>query len=271
MPEPRVIAGLRELRDRFDAVLTDQYGVLHDGATAFAGAREAMEWLAGEGVPVAVLSNSGRTGRPNAARLARLGFPGHQYRQVVTSGGLARERLADQLARGELGPGDPILIVASDSGSDLLDGLPLAPADTAGPARWVLIAGAEPGRWSREAYAARLRPLAERGVPALCCNPDLLVYLDGRLDFGPGCIAEDYAAAGGAVTWLGKPGREIFRAGLRAVGDPRPARCLVIGDSPAHDIAGARAAGCLSLLVTAGAQAGLPGAEPDFRIDRLRP
>ena len=99
------------------------------------------------------------------------------------------------------------------------------------------------------------------------------MYADGAAQFGAAIIAEDYESAGGRVSMLGKPGLEMFRAGLRAVGSPQPGRCLVIGDSPAHDVAGAKRAGCLALLITSGVQSGLPvaDAEPDFSMHTLRP
>jgi ribonucleotide monophosphatase NagD (HAD superfamily) len=45
----------------------------------------------------------------------------------------------------------------------------------------------------------------------------------------------------------------------------------MIGDSPSHDIAGAKAAGCAALLVTEGVQAAAAatGATPDYTIPRL--
>ncbi|MEM1385673.1 MAG: HAD hydrolase-like protein, partial [Pseudomonadota bacterium] len=62
------------------------------------------------------------------------------------------------------------------------------------------------------------------------------------------------------------------QAGLDALGGVRPGRCLMIGDSPEHDIAGAKAAGCQTLLISSGVQAGTDraGAEADYRMERLR-
>ncbi len=269
----RAITALAEIAERFDAVLADQFGVLHDGVRAFEGALAAMAWLGTRGIPIAVLTNSGRSPVANAGRLSDLGFLRAHYREAVTSGGLATTRLAEMLAEGTLRPGDEILVVASVSGSDSLDSLPLKKARSDARARLVLITGADPLRHAREEYAARLRPLAERGIPALCCNPDHLIYAGGAARFGPGRIADDYRSAGGSVAMLGKPGLEMFRAGLRAVGNPPAERCLVIGDSPAHDIAGAKRAGCQSLLITSGVQSdtSTSGVDPDYRMPSLRP
>ena len=58
----------------FKAVFFDQYGVLHDGRNPYPGARDALAALKSRGVKIVVLSNSGRTGAANAARMAALGF-----------------------------------------------------------------------------------------------------------------------------------------------------------------------------------------------------
>ena len=263
------ILSLSEIESRFDAVLADQYGVLHDGDKPFEGAIETLEWLHSRRVPVAVLSNSGRSADANERRLSALGFPRAYYRRAITSGSLATGRLAAMLADGELRPGDEVVVISSSSGSDTLEPLPLPEATSDDRARLILIGGADPVRHSRKEYATRLRPLAKRNIPALCCNPDRVIYAG----FGPGLIADDYLSAGGSVSMLGKPGPEMFRAGLRAVGSPPPGRCLVIGDSPAHDIAGAKNAGCLALLITSGVQSGLSNTdgEPDFEMPSLRP
>ncbi len=269
----RSIRGLSDIRDRFDAVLTDQYGVLHDGRAPFDGAVEALAWLAERRIPVAVLTNSGRSPAANEKRLRSLGFAAAHYGRAITSGGLAASRLAEMLQEGSLSPGDEVLVVESSSRADVLESLPLEPAVCGERARLILIAGADPARHSRRDYAERLRPLAQRGVPALCCNPDQAIYGPGGARFGPGRIADDYRAAGGSVAMLGKPDPAMFRAGLRAVGDPAPGRCLMVGDSPVHDVAGAKRAGCLALHVTEGVQSGTTdeSAAADFAIPRLRP
>ena len=51
------IASLEDIVDRFDGVLIDQFGVLHDGRAAFPGARDCLERLAARGVPVVAFSN----------------------------------------------------------------------------------------------------------------------------------------------------------------------------------------------------------------------
>ncbi|MEM9199280.1 MAG: TIGR01459 family HAD-type hydrolase [Pseudomonadota bacterium] len=270
MTAPRQIGGLAEIADGFDAMLFDQFGVLHDGRRAFPGAVTVLEALAERGIPVAVLSNSGKRAAANAARFGALGFHARLFGHVVTSGELARAELELRLAQGSLAPGAAVSLIARGGDGGLFDGLALRPVPPGPETTLLIIAGTEPERIARDDLAAALAPLAARGVPALCINPDREIYIEGGSGYGPGALAETYRSAGGPLRVLGKPGAEMFRAGLAALGAPDPAKVLMVGDSPEHDIAGARAAGCATLLVAGGVQAGLAGgAFADFVIDRL--
>ncbi|MHC4732679.1 MAG: TIGR01459 family HAD-type hydrolase, partial [Planctomycetota bacterium] len=60
MEEPRFSEGLGAIAADFDGFLVDQWGVLHDGATAYPGAQDCLARLTALGKRVVVLSNSGR-------------------------------------------------------------------------------------------------------------------------------------------------------------------------------------------------------------------
>ena len=93
------IVGLREIAGQFDLYLVDQYGVLHDGVIAYPGAIDAWNRLGSDGQKVVVLTNSGKDGSDNLARLASLGFA-NPIHTVVSSG-----EVGLQLVRsGALGP-----------------------------------------------------------------------------------------------------------------------------------------------------------------------
>jgi HAD superfamily hydrolase (TIGR01459 family) len=276
----REIAGLATVfaasEGELEAVLLDQFGVLHDGRTAFPEALEAVRRLRAGGLKTAVLSNSGKRAQANAARLARLGFEPGLFDAVLTSGELCRLRLREDLASGRLAPGARVLVVASGSDALPTEGLPLreAPAEEA---ELVLIAGRDPARRSLEEDLDRLRPAAFRGIRCLCANPDLAIYGpdpdSGGAAPGAGALAAAYAEAGGPVEWLGKPHAEIFRRALALLGDPDPARVLMIGDSLEHDIAGAKRVGCRTLFVRGGVQSCQPVPEgapaPELSMPRL--
>ncbi|WP_150526604.1 TIGR01459 family HAD-type hydrolase [Roseibium sediminis] len=251
---PRAISHLAEIVDDFDFMLLDQFGVLHDGHRAFPGAAACLDAVRELGKPVVALSNSGRRAASNIERLEKLGFARTNFVSVVTSGELARRRLEDMLAKGDLNPGDDVLLISREGDFSLLNDLDLRMVNSGTGARLVIIAGVTPEETSLEEYQALLKPLADKGIPAICANPDHVIYAGGKAAFGPAVVAADYGASGAPVFYLGKPGADMFAAGLAALGDPKPDRCLMVGDSPHHDIGGGKKAGCRTLLITSGIQ-----------------
>ncbi|MGF1553333.1 MAG: TIGR01459 family HAD-type hydrolase [Paracoccaceae bacterium] len=264
------LAGLGALAGRYDAVLFDQFGVLHDGRAAFPGAVEAVRRAKAAGLGTAVISNSGKRAGPNARRLDTLGFAPALFDAVVTSGEVCHARLAAALAEGRLAPGAPVRLVARDGDLSAIAGLDLHLVGPGEDAALVIVAGREPERFTLEAEAESLAPLARRGVACWCSNPDRVMYAGEGTAPGPGALAAAYAGTGGPVTLIGKPGRAVFEAALDALGVTDPARALMVGDSVEHDVAGARAVGIATLLVTGGIQAaGADGPAPDHEIERL--
>jgi HAD superfamily hydrolase (TIGR01459 family) len=264
----------------FKAVFFDQYGVLHDGRTPYPGARDALAALKSRGVKIVVLSNSGRTGAANAARMAALGFEQELYDFLVTSGDVARTLLQRGRFPTLLGPGARCFIISTGGDEELASALGVVSIAHSGEANLVVIAGSQADKVSLDDYRAALAPAARRGTPCMCTNPDKLMLTASGNAPGAGRIAEIYEELGGVVTWVGKPFPEIYQtaAELAQVQNPRDVLC--VGDSVEHDIAGANRFGAFAALVRTGILADLSdkelageigrhGALPDFVIRNL--
>jgi HAD superfamily hydrolase (TIGR01459 family) len=275
-----IVPGLGPLADRYDAFLVDQFGVVIGGAGAYPWAPAALARLARTGKPVLLLSNSGKRAAANEARLARLGFERGSYLMVLSSGEAAHAELARRLADGRLPQGAPVWLHAREGAGEEIAGLGLSRAFRPEAAALVIFAGSRGDALSRGEYAEMLRPAAEAGVPALCTNPDMEMLTPKGPRFGAGAIAALYEEMGGAVERIGKPHPLIYAEAARRLAGIDPARTLAIGDSPAHDILGARRAGHASALVLTGLQAGLSaeaalarakaeGAAPDYLLSRF--
>lgn len=244
-----MLAGVRELADRFDIFVLDQFGVLLDGVGPYAGAVETLSRLKSEGKRILLLSNSGKRAAPNEARLLRLGFAPGSWDHFLSSGEVAWLSLQASMA-GK--PDMRCLLIARDGDQSAIEGLPLTAARDGAEADMVLISGSESDRYDLDHYRRLLEPAATRGAVCLCTNPDKIVLTHGGRRFGSGRIAELYVELGGAVTWIGKPFPEIYAAALDLLGNPAPARVVCVGDSIEHDIAGGRGAGLATALVTTG-------------------
>jgi ribonucleotide monophosphatase NagD (HAD superfamily) len=112
----------------------------------------------------------------------------------------------------------------------------------------------EPESRRIEEIEALLTTCAPRGLLMIVANPDIVTVSGKELRRMPGSLARHYAAAGGAVWLAGKPASVIYEEALRELGLER-GEVLAVGDSAAHDVAGARCAGIDTLFVAGGIHA----------------
>ncbi len=123
-------------------------------------------------------------------------------------------------------------------------------------ARVVLLEEFERGDvWTREIEGARaaLQAIAATGVAiAIVSNADGTVERqlrdDGICQVGPGTGIEVTAVLDSRVVGVAKPDPAIFVLALEACGVPAE-RAIHVGDTPAADVAGARAAGVHPVLI----------------------
>ncbi len=261
MHRMRRVRSVEALLDEADAFLLDQFGTLHNGATLYPGVAEAMAAMRSAGKRLIILSNSGRRSRPNIARLSRIGLPPDSYDGFLSSGDVAWNLMAEGRHPAVAGA-RRCLVLSRGVDPEALEGLDLEPTDDAATADLVLLLGSDADRISLDAYRERLAPAAARGTLCLCGNPDRTMVLpDGALAPAAGQIAELYAEMGGPVLWIGKPGAAIYDAAFDLLqpmlgGAIDRARIWAVGDSIEHDVAGAAAQGCRSVLVMTGLMAG---------------
>jgi HAD superfamily hydrolase (TIGR01459 family) len=251
---------LATLAPQFDAFLIDQFGVLLNGSGCYPQAPAALSQLAGMGKDILLLSNSGKRAAPNEARLSRLGFVRASYKGVLSSGEAAYAEIAARIG-GDIAEGATVWVHSRDDDLSSIEGLALTQVEQAGHAELLIIAGSRGDEVTLEHYREWLIPAAERGVPAYCTNPDMMMLTAMGQSFGAGRIAQLYEQLGGHVDWVGKPFPLIYRVAHDRLGGIDPARVLCIGDSPAHDIAGGQAAGFATALVRTGLHADLSEAE----------
>lgn len=250
---PRWAAGMAPLADLYDGFIVDQWGVLHDGSTAYAGVAECLEELVRRDKRVVVLSNSGKRADHNARNMARLGLPPRLYTAIVTSGEATWIELKGRAHPFTAGLGRRSLVIARDDDLSVADGLDLDIVDDVADADFILLSGVD-GRaldgWKPLLIAAR-----QRSLPMICGNPDVL-GLDARGTFpGAGSVARLYREMGGAVRFIGKPHPEIYEYCWQALGPMARERVVAVGDSIGHDVSGGAAAGAATALVAGGVHA----------------
>ena len=259
----QAIDSLLDIVGDYDAVVLDQWGVLHDGTKPYPGAVAALRRLQAGGTRLAVLSNSGKRAAPNAARIDDMGFDAGQFEIVMTSG----EALWQDVKAGRVQERVFWPIVRADGDAEAwAKGLPIEFVPTPEIADAVLLMGS-PDTASVEGFPDMLDAI--RSLLVYCTNPDRASPRAGGVIVpSPGALAHAHADAGGAVAFYGKPHRPVFRAVEAALGTKR---LLMVGDSLEHDIAGGHAAGWDTLFIRGGLHAAVftDGADIGQTIARL--
>ena len=244
--------------DAFDVAVLDQWGVLHDGTTAYPQAAQAMLALHAAGKHIIVLSNSGKRSDLNRDRIAKRGLPIETVTKVVTSGEALWEDLTEQQLE-IAGVKPQVLYPICDYHNDAIDWAgkktPIEISlDLNETVDAILLMGLTDGT-APDAYDDIFDEAIEMQMPLICSNPDKTSVRDSALVISPGALADRYAAMGGEVVWYGKPYANVYRAVIRAFAKLPPNRFLMVGDSLEHDIGGAQRVGFQSAWIRGGIHA----------------
>lgn len=264
-----LIPALSAIADRYDVVLCDLWGCLHNGKTAFAEAVAALRGFRERGGRVVLLTNAPRPNSAVIAQLDRLGVPQDGWDMVASSGDAAQEAILAGLV------GRKVYHLGPEKDAILFTEIPPSHAD-APPVERVPLAEAEgivcTGPFddlteTPEDYRATLLFAKAKGLPMICANPDIVVDLGDKRIYCAGAIARLFEDMGGEVHYFGKPYPPIYdltRRRLAATGGALAGdRVLAIGDGITTDIAGGIAEGFDTLFVTGGLAAAEFGPDPD--------
>ncbi|QDZ09355.1 TIGR01459 family HAD-type hydrolase [Devosia ginsengisoli] len=242
------ISGLADLAGRYDAVLSDVWGVVHNGVEAFPSAVEALAEYRKAGGKVVFITNAPRPSGPIIDMLDRLGVHRGAYDAIVSSGDATRSMIAKYRGKAihHVGP-------ATDDDS-LYEGLGVR---RAGPdeAEAIIVTDLDTDDDTPEMYRERAKLWLARKLPMICANPDRVVEHGDKIIYCGGALGDLYAAMGGMVLMAGKPYQpiyeEAFRLAEEAAGKPLDkSRVLAIGDSVRTDATGAAKFGIDLLFVT---------------------
>jgi HAD superfamily hydrolase (TIGR01459 family) len=242
----------------YDAVLSDVWGVIHNGVAAFPAACAALTRFRDGGGTVVLISNAPRPGDQVSRLLDHLHVPHSAYDGIVTSGDVTRAMVAQR-------PGESVFLIGPERDHTIFTGLD-APLSSAQDASYVICTGLfDDEVETPDDYRDLLAQLRGRDLFMICANPDIVVERGDRLIYCAGALADAYAALGGEVYYAGKPHRPLYDMALaetdkarrvRALaGAARPDRVLAIGDSVRTDVKGAHDLGVDCLFVTAGIHA----------------
>lgn len=246
----RFVEQLRDLVDGVEVILSDIWGVVHNGLEAFPEACAALHTYRQQGGTVILITNAPRPADSVQRQLRKLGVADDVYDAIVSSGDLTRHFVADH-------PGKKMYWIGPERDNSIHRGLDpvIAPLEAAD---YIVCTGLfDDETESAEDYRDMMLQARTRKLPLICANPDIVVERGDRLIYCAGAIAELYRELGGEVIFYGKPHRPIYERAMELAaerrGRPAPLdRVLAIGDSVRTDLTGALGFGIDCLFVTRG-------------------
>ncbi len=250
---PRFFEHFSALAPQYDLVLSDVWGVIHNGLAPFPPACDALKRFRAGGGTVVLITNAPRPGAAVLRQLDRIGVPHDSYDGIVSSGDISRAVIIER-------PGRSVFHIGPERDLSIFDGIdlrfvPLERAD------YVICTGLNDDETeTADDYRPMLETMRARGLLMLCGNPDVVVERGDKLVYCAGAIADLYVTMGGEALYAGKPYPPIYDGALAKAKALRGAdvaheRILAIGDSVRTDLKGAHALGVDCLFVTAGIHA----------------
>jgi len=248
---PPILHDAAELLGRYDVVLCDIWGVVHDGREAYAAAGEALARFRSGGGTVILVSNVPVPAGNVEKVLAQMRVRRDAWDAIVAGGDIALAHIAERGYRRlhwvgpykrdralfDRAPGPSVPIESADAilCSGLFDDLNETP----------------------ETYRPLLEAALARKLPFVCANPDYVVDVGEKRHWCAGAIAADYERMGGEVYWGGKPYLPAYQTAREKAAQlrgslPELSRILGIGDTTRTDLAAARTLGCDALFIAAG-------------------
>jgi HAD superfamily hydrolase (TIGR01459 family) len=250
---PPVATGLAPFVPRYEVLLCDVWGVVHNGVAALPAACDALTRARAAGAAVIMISNAPRPGAVVKKQIARYGVPASAYDDVVASGDVTREELAAR-------PGARVFHVGAERDLPNYDGLDVTLVDLAHADLVVCTGPFHDDTETPDDYRALMAEIRARDLTLICANPDIVVERGDRLIWCAGALAAIYDELGGRTIYAGKPYAPIYRASLaraaalRGREAPR-SRVLAIGDGVRTDLVGAARQDIDCLFITRGIHA----------------
>lgn len=263
MTSPTFTRHLRDIIDGVDVILSDIWGVVHNGLEAWPDACAALSEFRKRGGKVVLITNAPRPAGSVQRMLRRLHVGDDVYDGIVSSGDLTRGYIDEHRKQ-------RVFHIGPERDLSLYEGFGVSFGDVE-DADYLVCSGLfDDETEDAEDYRATLTRARERNLVFVCANPDIVVERGEKLIFCAGALAELYATLGGEVLFAGKPHAPIYQRALALAAKAGAAnvsaeRVLAIGDSVRTDLEGANGNGFRCLFVTSGIHAGELGerANPD--------
>ncbi len=252
----QIITSLADIANRYDVLLVDLWGCVHNGITAYDEAVAALKGFRKGGGTVVLLTNAPRSRHEVAKQLERFKVPQEAYDSIATSGDSARAAMFQGAV------GEKVWFMGQPFDETFFE--PMDLIENPVNIQRVDLEDADGivccGPFDPHADPAVNRPqflyAKQKGLKLLCANPDIVVDRGETREWCAGALAQLYTEMGGESLYFGKPHPPIYDLARRRLAaldkDIDPSRVLAIGDGILTDIAGAMGEDIDALFITGG-------------------
>lgn len=242
------------LIDKFDCFIFDQWGVLHDGKYKFSFVDKTLLNLKSK-VSIILSNTSQNFDETIIQTLNKLNINKNFFLKIVTSGDyleyIAKSKEKKYLIFKNTLKKKKCFIISNGRKSRIVKNLGLKKAKLEN-AKFILALSIKPNL-NLDSLKIKLRKLKKKNLVMICTNPDINVF-DGkakRFTYQVGTLGDYYSKIGGRVHYIGKPFKDIYQHALKSL-KIKKSKILMVGDSVATDIKGAKNYGIKSALVIDG-------------------
>ena len=237
--QTKLIKGLRQVQNKYDAFFIDLWGVIHNGIQLYPEAIDVLENLNKLNKRFVLLSNAPRPAKSVEKYLVNLKMDKIFLKNVFTSGEAALQSLKKNIY------GKKFYHIGPKRDNDLIVGLEKNKTNIEN-CDFILCTGLlENEESSLNFYKKFLKKYIK--LKMVCTNPDLIVLRGIKREYCAGSIAKIFEELGGEVVYFGKPYPEIYNFCIN-----KNESILAIGDNIRTDIRGANKMNLDSLFITNG-------------------
>ena len=224
--QSKLIKGLGQVYEKYDAFFIDLWGVVHNGIQLNPGAIKALENLNKLNKRFVLMSNAPRPAKNVKIFLLKLKMNKMLVTNVFTSGEAALKSLQKKTY------GKKFYHLGPQRDSALFQGFEKNKTHIE-DADFILCTGfLESHEDSLQYYKDLLKKHIR--LKMVCTNPDIAVYRGNKQEYCAGKLAEIFKGHGGEVIYFGKPYPDIYKFCIN-----KKEKVLVIGDNIHTDIKGA--------------------------------
>ncbi|MDA9643054.1 TIGR01459 family HAD-type hydrolase [bacterium] len=247
--KPIKINNFSEIDEKYDSIICDIWGVIHNGDELFSSSVECLLRYKKLGYPIILVTNAPRPSSEIKVILEKMGLNEKCYDKIITSGDLTQKILN----KGDLG--SSCYHIGPDRDLKVFEGVNVKRVDFEN-ADFIFVTGLyDDENENEESYLPLLELAKKRNLKLLCANPDIWVQRGNELVPCAGAISKKYKSIGGDTINIGKPFSPIFDEALKQIefiSENNKNSTIVIGDGIDTDIKGANNYKLDSLLTLGG-------------------